>query len=313
MLHHRNHRNHKHVSSGNPISLLHSNSSNSVNHVHPHLASKDHSSSGHLHGVLLRILRMRGLAIGLPVSKMSTAGPVASQVVAESVKPKGAAAPPTHASHVQTVSDSSALRKKRPLPSQEMDTDSEDEAEENCVHLLQSVAQNRLQVFAARRGIVQTTHPLSAQQEADEVPVWVREQQEGQAGPSQLSQHPPEPIPMMHPYNLPINDMPLTPRTTRLQMLRNEMPESLRRQLLWERQQAGVPIRRTTSTGGAGAGTNNLLGGLKPLTTTPSIVQLRPKGSTNREQQLKGSGDRERRASGGKEGDDDLGVINSAQ
>jgi hypothetical protein len=87
-------------------------------------------------------------------------------------------------------------------------------------------------------------------------------------------------------------------------MLRNEMPESLRRQLLWERQQAGVPIRRTTSTGG-GAGRGNVLGGLRPLTTTPSMVQLRPKGSTNQDQ-LKGSGDRERRASGGKEAEDDM-------
>ncbi|KAJ2917371.1 hypothetical protein MD484_g3038, partial [Candolleomyces efflorescens] len=257
----------------------------------------------------LALRGMRGL--GLPFSKTGTAGPVASQVVVASVKPKAGVAPPGHA---RTVSGSGGQRQKGPLPGQEMDTDSEDEAEEsnNGVQLSQSVAQHRLQVFAARRGIVQATNPLPPQQETDEVPNWAREQQQqqAQAGPShqqQQPQQPPGPIPMMHPYNLPINAMPLTPRTTRLQMLRNEMPESLRRQLLWERQQAGVPIRRTTSTGGGGggAGRGNVLGGLKPLTTTPSMVQLRPKGSTNQDQ-LKGSGDRERRASGGKEAEDDM-------
>ncbi|TEB33479.1 hypothetical protein FA13DRAFT_1789922 [Coprinellus micaceus] len=120
----------------------------------------------------------------------------------------------------------------------------------------------------------------------------------------------PGPIPMMHPYNLPVNAVPSTPRTTRRQMLRNEMSESLRRQLLWERQQAGVPIRRTTSTGHVGPQRNNALNGLKPLTTTPSMVQLHAKGTGNRQQSnlrqevgasgsgaIRGSGDRERRAS----------------
>ncbi|RXW11370.1 hypothetical protein EST38_g14485 [Candolleomyces aberdarensis] len=60
-LHHSNHSNRKRASSSssnNPIPLLHSNSNNnnSVNHVHLHHCSKDHSSS-HLHSVLLRILR----------------------------------------------------------------------------------------------------------------------------------------------------------------------------------------------------------------------------------------------------------------
>ncbi|KAI6098341.1 hypothetical protein EDD16DRAFT_1767806, partial [Pisolithus croceorrhizus] len=46
----------------------------------------------------------------------------------------------------------------------------------------------------------------------------------------------PTPIPLGHPYNLPPPAPPMTPRTTRRRMLRTELSESMRRQLLWERQ-----------------------------------------------------------------------------
>jgi len=74
-----------------------------------------------------------------------------------------------------------------------------------------------------------------------------------------------QPIPMAlpHPYNLPAPAMPLTPRTTRRQMLANEMSESLRRNLLWERQTS----RRML--GGPARGGSGVLGnGLRPLTST---------------------------------------------
>jgi hypothetical protein len=76
-------------------------------------------------------------------------------------------------------------------------------------------------------------------------------------------------------------------------MLRNEIPENLRRQMLWERQQVEGPLNRTRPS------RDNEL---KPLATTPNMVQLRPKGSTNQER-LEGSGDSERR---GEETEEDM-------
>ncbi len=48
----------------------------------------------------------------------------------------------------------------------------------------------------------------------------------------------PQAVPMVlpHPYNLPPPPPPQTPRTTRRVMMASEMSESLRRNLLWERQ-----------------------------------------------------------------------------
>lgn len=70
------------------------------------------------------------------------------------------------------------------------------------------------------------------------------------------------PIPLHHPYNLPPPTAPSTPRTTRRHMLSTELSESLRRNLLWERQVSkvgGQPYqRRPVST---------LNPGIRPLTS----------------------------------------------
>jgi len=55
------------------------------------------------------------------------------------------------------------------------------------------------------------------------------------------------PIPLNHPWNLPAPAPPTTPRTTRRQMLATELSESLRRNLLWERQ-----VSKTNLLGNAG-------------------------------------------------------------
>jgi Protein of unknown function (DUF3295) len=72
------------------------------------------------------------------------------------------------------------------------------------------------------------------------------------------------PIPLNHPWNLPAPAPPTTPRTTRRQMLATELSESLRRNLLWERQVSKTNLlgnagRRNVLGGGAG-------GGSRPLT-----------------------------------------------
>ena len=118
----------------------------------------------------------------------------------------------------------------------------------------------------------------------------------------------PAPIPVGHPYNLPPPAPPSTPRTTRRLMLSTELSESLRRNLLWERQVSKVnlapAVRRTASGGGS---RHSLLGGIQPLTTAPNVVQLHPKGtvaqpnpgSPVRTKEEGGGGAKERRASGG--------------
>ncbi|KAF6755376.1 hypothetical protein DFP72DRAFT_811540 [Ephemerocybe angulata] len=195
--------------------------------------------------------------------------------MASSVKPKGVVAPPSIAPDLRSggSAGSSGYRPKGPLPGQEMEeSDSEEEGTNNSVQLSQSVAQDRLRQFAARRGITKPNGALPTQPEAGAQAQLYPEGAEVERTVS-------GPIPMRHPYNLPVNALPSTPRTTRRQMLKSEMSESLRRQLLWERRQAGVPIRRTTSTGGVAANPKiNALNPLRPLTTTPSMVQLRAKG-----------------------------------
>ncbi|TEB33478.1 hypothetical protein FA13DRAFT_156369 [Coprinellus micaceus] len=109
---------------------------------------------------------MRTLAFG--TGKSTTAGPMESQVIAGSVSTKhvakAPAAPPT-SPEVRSPGSSTGYRPKGPLPGQEMDTDSEDEAEENHLQLSKSVAQDRLKQFAARRGIVAAGSTLSSARE----------------------------------------------------------------------------------------------------------------------------------------------------
>lgn len=67
------------------------------------------------------------------------------------------------------------------------------------------------------------------------------------------------PIPLNHPWNLPAPAPPTTPRTTRRQMLATELSESLRRNLLWERQVSKTNLlgnagRRNVLSGGGGGG-----------------------------------------------------------
>jgi hypothetical protein len=59
-------------------------------------------------------------------------------------------------------------------------------------------------------------------------------------------------------------------------MLQTETSESMRRNLLWERKVNKVHLvgYRASTNGDR----NNVLERLKPLTTMPSMVQLRPKG-----------------------------------
>ena len=153
--------------------------------------------------------------------------------------------------------------KGRPV-GQEMEDDSDSDSEgdaQNAMLLSKSVVQGKLKALAARRqasGNVAST---------------------SKAPPPHQYNPMPTPIPVGHPYNLPPPTAPSTPRTTRRLMLQTEMSESLRRNLLWERQVSKVnPVGFRRSASGGGNGRGLLGGGLRPLTTmNPSIVQLTAK------------------------------------
>jgi hypothetical protein len=191
---------------------------------------------------------------------------------------------------------SGGYRPKGRPAGQEMEDDSDSDGDgeaQNTMLLSKSVAQEKLKALAAKRGIVahqQLEKRDVIEEEEDPVPRWVRERSSAGQSNGRVTnagvaataaaiprqQHPtPNMIPVGHPYNLPPPTAPSTPRTTRRLMLQTEMSESLRRNLLWERQVSKVNlagVRRTASASG-----QNVLGGVKPLTMAPSIVQLTAK------------------------------------
>jgi len=270
---------------------------------------------------------------GIQVSKSAAALPISSQVQVGSVYGKGVALAAMHTvsavvnGNGNVNANGGGYRPKGRPQGQELEDDSGSEDEANAgIQVSKSVAQERLKALAQRRGIV--THgkqkSLGGLTTVDDnvVPPWAlggpqpppstagaygqlrRQVSDRRPYPEE---HPPTPtpIPVGHPYNLPPPAAPSTPRTTRRQMLQTEMSESLRRNLLWERQVSKVNLvgYRASTNGGS---RNNVLAGLKPLTTTPSMVQLRAKGEvgtaaaagpSNAERTK--SSDRDRRGSGG--------------
>ncbi|KAF7974472.1 hypothetical protein HWV62_12120 [Athelia sp. TMB] len=148
--------------------------------------------------------------------------------------------------------DGSYQPKGRLQQDMEMETDSEDDNPEDKIQVSKSIAQERLAALAGRRSIDKGQLKLQA------------------PGPSRS--HPASvasaPIPVGHPCNLPAPSAPSTPRTTRRQMLATELSESMRRNLLWERQVSKKvmgPRRQSAST---------LSGnGLRPMTTLPEATR----------------------------------------
>ncbi|KAF9493323.1 hypothetical protein BDN71DRAFT_1395288 [Pleurotus eryngii] len=155
----------------------------------------------------------------------------------------------------------------------EDDTDTDDNAD-NSVPMSESYVYQKLAQMVGRRGAV-----ASGKQHADAAPKRpepIRALTTSESTSSRDARVSATPVPLAHPYNLPPPSPPSTPRTTRQRFLQSEMPESLRRNLLWERQVSKMnlgPRRRSTGTGEAAAG--------RPghLTTTPSMVQLSAKTS----------------------------------
>ncbi|KJA19830.1 hypothetical protein HYPSUDRAFT_104567, partial [Hypholoma sublateritium FD-334 SS-4] len=166
---------------------------------------------------------------------------------------------------------SGAYRPRGPPMGQEMDPESDSDG--GGIMISQSVVQARLRALIQRTSATRNPEPNAAG------PSGAQHPPPPAADDNDPEQRPPAtaPIQVGYPYNLPPPPPPSTPRTTRRQMLSTEMSESLRRNLLWQRQTSKpnpAAIRRTTS---AGASRLNPLGGEQAV--LPSMVQLHPKGT----------------------------------
>ncbi|KAF9220413.1 hypothetical protein BS17DRAFT_714718 [Gyrodon lividus] len=163
-----------------------------------------------------------------------------------------------------------------------MEDDSGEEYDaEDRIQVSQSIAQQRLQALMSRRSSEQNTSSYLVQ------PVMVA------AGPGLLASTATAPIPLGHPYNLPSPTPPMTPRTTRRRMLKTELSESMRRQLLWERQ-----VSSNTNLALAARRASQVpLGGLRPLTSaSTSNVEGNKGASTTKSAEAEDRDERRRRA-----------------
>ncbi|KZT23323.1 hypothetical protein NEOLEDRAFT_1136667 [Neolentinus lepideus HHB14362 ss-1] len=186
----------------------------------------------------------------------------------------------------------------------EYDTDSDDEDGENGIQVSKSLAQQKLAALAGPQRRTSTGQEQQQQQpprppvpsnvanrQLPEKPPAITNRVHTDPSPRRpdrpvLSTVATAPIPLNHPYNLPAPAPPMTPRTTRRQMLATELSESLRRNLLWERQVSKVNI--------VGRRNNGVLGsGLRPLTSTnmqqaSAQGQAQAGGSGQQTQQVNG-------------------------
>ncbi|KAI0245974.1 hypothetical protein BJV78DRAFT_1356447 [Lactifluus subvellereus] len=184
-----------------------------------------------------------GVPSALTSGKSSAALPLAAQVTAQA--PIATAASSGHGGY---------RPKGRPQGEElEDESDSPDDPDDT-IQVSRSLAQQRLAALA---------NPSRRRASDNQVPT---------QGPAMTRPILPTvataPIPLNHPWNLPTPAPPTTPRTTRRQMLATELSESLRRNLLWERQVSKTNLLgnagRRNGLGGRGGAVG---GGLRPLTT----------------------------------------------
>jgi hypothetical protein len=193
-------------------------------------------------------------------SKSSAVLPAATQVT-----PMTTMASPTNGSY---------RPKGRPQGAEMEESESEEEDQDNGIQLSRSLAQQKLAALAgpSRRQQSPQQQRQQAQQQQQRLPQAPARAQaptSAAALPAVAS----APIPLGHPYNLPAPAPPMTPRKTRRQMLATELSESLRRNLLWERQ-----VSKTNLTSGARRA--GLLGSrLQPMTAVNTSQQQQQQGA----------------------------------
>ncbi|KAG0702840.1 hypothetical protein DFH29DRAFT_919994 [Suillus ampliporus] len=211
--------------------------------------------------------------VRLQTSKSSAALPLAAQVTAMS----SSKAPSSGMKGKE--SEKGGYRPKGRPKEEEMEDESgeDDDDDDDKIQVSRSVAQQRLQALVSRRAPENGIASHLAKHTRVENHV---------APVAQAT----APIPLGHPYNLPAPAPPMTPRTTRRIMLRQELSESMRRQLLWERQVSST----TNPAANARRANNGVLSGLRPLASTTSMGEQNPGATKSAEDQDKD--ERKRRA-----------------
>ncbi|KAM5539216.1 hypothetical protein V8D89_007089 [Ganoderma adspersum] len=225
---------------------------------HPYRSTQD----------MTQLARAPASALQMQMRKSTAAVPLAAQVQVTAQAP---APTPAQQQQRQQSENGRGYRKGRPEEEVEFSSD-DDENPDDTIQVSRSLAQQKLAALADpnRRRHSDRALPPSGLQMS-------RQMQNGmEGGRPQLPSIATAPIPLSHPYNLPAPAPPMTPRATRRQMLQTELSESLRRNLLWERQVSRVNLtgRRAGTLGSA----------LRPLTAVngdPAVQQ---------QQQAQGSG-----------------------
>ena len=187
-------------------------------------------------------------ALTLTSGKSSVVVPQAAQITAQA--PTATSSGSGKASKVSgggSGGGGGAYRPKGRPQGQELEDDSDSPDDpDDTIQVSHSLAQQRLAALAnptrrrASDNQVQAPPPPPQQQQQQTRPL--------------LQTVATSPIPLNHPWNLPAPAPPTTPRTTRRQMLATELSESLRRNLLWERQVSKTNLLGNAGRRGGGGG-----------------------------------------------------------
>ena len=224
------------------------------------------------------VTRTTGIPSTLTAGKSSAALPLAAQVTAQ--------APIVPAA---TSSNHGGYRPKGRPQGEELEDESDSPDDpDDTIQVSHSLAQQRLAALAAK--------PSRRRASDNQVPTTTQTSAITAARPI-LPTVATAPIPLNHPWNLPAPAPPTTPRTTRRQMLATELSESLRRNLLWERQVSKTNLlgnagRRNGLGGGGGGGSRlvtTVVNGNGNAQAGPS--QQQQQQQQHRHQRGQGSGD----------------------
>ena len=216
----------------------------SLHHPNPELFPQDHP---------YRLTRSTHDILALSAQRWPTACPTLPQVQGKSTVARPvAAAVTTEVS--QSPSQSRSKLRLKGCPEADMEDSSGEEDAENAIQLPASIAEQRLAALQSKttsRKAQQPPRPSGQPSHMQRQQQQLAQQQTQQAVPMQVA--------LGYPYDLlPTPVPPSTPRTTRRNMLRKELPESLRRNLLWERQVSKQrpigPVRKASSGNGTGEG-----------------------------------------------------------
>ncbi|KAH9052701.1 hypothetical protein EDB87DRAFT_1656128 [Lactarius vividus] len=235
----------------------------------------------------------------LTSSKSPAALPQAAQVTAQA--PIGAATSSGRSNGNVNVNGSGGYRPKGRPQGEELEDESDSPDDpDDTIQVSHSLAQQRLAALA---------NP--ARRRASDNQVQPQAPGMGLGGRPLLQTVATAPIPLNHPWNLPVPAPPTTPRTTRRQMLATELSESLRRNLLWERQVSktnllGNGARRNANMFGGGGGTGT--GGMRAAATVNGNAQAGPSQQQQVQQQQRQQQQQQRQGNSAGPGDGATGT-----